>query len=68
MSNEEQVLVVERKIIEQVGMFNGLMFNVDEYFREIFARKAPSFMKRSQAEKNPDFKQLIPYVIMSHQG
>ena len=68
MAREEQVLVVERKIIEQVGMFNGLMFDVCRYLDKIFVQGVPCFMNRSQAEKNPDYKQLIPYVIMSYAG
>jgi len=68
MNQEEQVLVIERKVLERVGIFNGLMFDVDRYLREIFAQGIPCFMNRSQVEKNPDYKQLIPYVIMSHDG
>ena len=68
MAQEEQVLVVERKVIERVGMFNGLMFDVDRYLREIFVQGVPRFMNRSQVEEDPSYKQLIPYVIMSHDG
>ncbi len=68
MSKEEQVLVIERKVIEQVGMFNGIKFDVEQYLDEMFARGVPKFMNRSEAEENPDYKQLIPYVIMSHRG
>ena len=68
MAGEEQVLVVERKIIEQVGMFQGLMFDVDRYLPEIFVQGVPRFMNRSQVEKDPDYKQIIPYVIISHNG
>lgn len=68
MDQEEQVLVVERKIVEQVGIFNGLVFDVDRYLRRIFVQGVPFFMKRSEAEKNPAYKQLIPYVIISHDG
>jgi predicted NUDIX family phosphoesterase len=68
MGQEEQVLVVERKVIERIGLINGLMFDVDKYIREIFVQGTLRFMNRSQAEKNPDYKQLIPYVIMSHDG
>jgi len=68
MDQEEQVLVIERKVVERVGMFNGLMFDVDRYLREIFVQGIPCFMNRSQVEENPDYKQLIPYVIMSCEG
>jgi len=68
MSQEEQVLVIEREIFERVGIFNGLMFDVDRYLSEIFVQGVPRFMNRSQVEQDPSFKQLIPYVIMSHDG
>lgn len=65
---EEQVLVVERKVIEQVGLFDGLAFDVNRYLERIFVPGVPRFMPRSQAEHDPSFKQIIPYVIMTHQG
>lgn len=68
MAQEEQVLVVERKVIERIGMFNGLMFDVERYLREIFAQGVPCFMNRAQVEKNPAYKQIIPYVIMRCEG
>lgn len=68
MSQEEQVLVIERKVLERVGIFNGLMFDVDRYLRKIFVQGVPCFMNRSQVEKDPGYKQLIPYVIMGHDG
>jgi predicted NUDIX family phosphoesterase len=68
MAAEEQVLVIERKVIEQVGMFEGLAFDVERYRERIFVPGVPRFMPRSQAEHNPSFKQIIPYVIMAHEG
>ncbi|UCC98396.1 MAG: hypothetical protein JSW66_00605 [Phycisphaerales bacterium] len=65
---QEQVLVIERTIIEQVGIFEGLTFDVDLYLERIFVPGVPRFMPRSQAEHDPSFKQIIPYVIMTHQG
>ena len=68
MVSEEHVLVVERKIIEKIGMFEGLAFNVDRYLNEIFVEGVPRFIPRSKAETDPSYKQLIPYVIMAHDG
>ena len=68
MASEEQVLVIERKIIEKIGMFEGLAFDVESYLREIFVEGVPRFIPRSEAETDPSYKQLIPYVIMAHQG
>ncbi len=68
MASEEQVLVIERKVLEQVGSFNGLAFDIDRYLSKIFAAGVPRFIPRSKAEKDPSYKQLIPYVIMTCDG
>jgi predicted NUDIX family phosphoesterase len=68
MAQDEQVLVVERKVVEQEGMFHGLMFDVQRYVDKLFAAGVPRFMRRSQAETDPSYKQIIPYVIMTHGG
>ena len=68
MPLEEHVLVVERKVIEEIGMFQGLAFEVDRYLSSIFVQGVPRFMPRSQAEHDPSYKQIIPYVMMLHDG
>lgn len=68
MSREEQVLVIERRVIEEVGMFQGLAFDINRYLSTIFVPGVPRFMLRSQAELDPSYKQIIPYVIMIHEG
>ena len=68
MAQEEQVLVVERKVVEEVGMFQGLVFDVDRYLGRLFADGVGRFMPRSLAEKDPSYKQLIPYVVMTYDG
>lgn len=65
MAQDEQILVVERRVIEEIGMFQGLVFDTDRYIREMFAAGVPRFMPRGAAEKDPSFKQIIPYVIMT---
>jgi predicted NUDIX family phosphoesterase len=68
MAQEEKVLVVERRVVEQAGMFQGLTFDVQRYLPRLLAPGVPRFMVRSEVETNPDFKQLIPYVIISCDG
>jgi predicted NUDIX family phosphoesterase len=68
MAQEEKVLVVERRVVEQAGMFQGLTFDVQRYLPRLLAPGVPRFMVRSEAETNPAFKQLIPYVIISCDG
>ena len=66
MAQEEQVLVIGTEILEELGFFQGLMFNVDRYLRKIFVPGVPCFMPRSQAESDEKYKQIIPYVIITH--
>jgi predicted NUDIX family phosphoesterase len=68
MPQEEHVLAVERKVLEQVGMFQGLNLDVDCYLRKLFTPGVLRFMPRPQAEADPAFKQLIPYVIINFAG
>ena len=68
MAQDEQVLVVQRKVFEEVGAFNGLALDIQKYIDKLFAPGVPRFMPRPQAEKDPSFKQLIPYVIMTCNG
>jgi predicted NUDIX family phosphoesterase len=68
MAQREYVLVVERKVLEDIGMFQGLQFDVNRYIRKFFVAGVPRFMPRSKVEKDSSFKQLIPYVIMAHNG
>jgi len=68
MPQEEQVLVVERGVVEEVGIFHGLAFDVRRYIDKLFVPGVPRFMPRSVVETDPSFKQLIPYVIMSFEG
>lgn len=68
MAQEEQVLVVDRSVVEQAGMFQGLVFNVEHYLEPLLAPGVPRFINRSQAEADPSFKQLIPYVLIECGG
>ncbi|UCG49275.1 MAG: hypothetical protein JSU94_05720 [Phycisphaerales bacterium] len=68
MAQEEQVLVVERKVVEEVGMFQGVTVEVARYQAAFFAPGAARFMRRSEAEVDSSHKQLIPYVIMACGG
>ena len=64
MAQVEQVLVVPRSVVEEVGMFHGLVFDVDSYLEKLFAADVPSFLPRPEAEQDPSHKQLIPYVLI----
>ncbi len=64
MVQDERVLVVERKLLESAGMFQGVMPDASRYLPIFFAPGAGRYMLRVEAEKDPSFKQMIPYVLM----
>lgn len=64
MPQDEQVLVIERRVFERAGVFHGLSFDVERYLSAFFRPGVPRFIPRPQAEEDPSFKQIIPYVIM----
>ncbi len=62
---EEKVLVFPRSVFERLGVFQGFRTDVDRYLPTILDPRNNSFMPRAQAETNPDFKQIIPYVVVT---
>lgn len=65
---EEMILVVPRSEFDRLGSFEGLHFEVDRYLSGLLTPPSPRFMARSIAETDPNFKQIIPYAIFTHQG
>jgi predicted NUDIX family phosphoesterase len=65
---EEMVLVVRRSLLESLGMFQGLEFEVDRYLARILSREHNFFAPRSAAESDPSLKQIIPYAILVSGG
>ena len=61
----ENVLVFSRSLFEKLGVFQGFTSNVNHYLPTILDIKNNSFMSRALAETNPDFKQIIPYVVIT---
>lgn len=60
----EQVLVVKREKIEQyIDGRNGLIRDNTEKLLDIIMNEH-EFLPRPEAEERPDFKQIIPYVIL----
>ena len=63
----EKVLVVKRKVLEEIGMFQGLCLETDECLAKIWSCQNTFFMDRVRAEDDPKYKQIIPFVIMSNE-
>jgi predicted NUDIX family phosphoesterase len=62
---DENVLVFPRSLFEQLGVFQGFNADVNRYLPAILDAKNNSFLARAQAETNPAFKQVIPYVVIT---
>jgi len=65
MNTVEQVLVVERNVVDRVGSFQGISFAVDRFLDALFSPGTLRFIPRPQAEEDPAYKQIIPYVLMT---
>lgn len=62
----ERVLVVPTETFHRLGHFQGFCGEVDRYLGELLRPEHISFRPRGEVEKDPGFKQLIPYVIIRH--
>jgi predicted NUDIX family phosphoesterase len=63
---DENVLVIRRALFDQLGSFQGLNFEPRKYLDAILARGNNFFLSRPLAEKDPTHKQIIPYVLLTH--
>ena len=63
---EENVLVVKRDLLDELGSFQGLNFQPRKYLDAILSRGNNFFLRRARAEKDPSHKQIIPYVLLTH--
>jgi predicted NUDIX family phosphoesterase len=61
----ENVLVFPRSLFERLGVFQGFSADVGRYLPAILDPKNNRFMPRASAETDPNFKQVIPYVIIT---
>src|SRR5436309_10503626 len=68
MPEEERVLCFERKLLEDLGWFQGLTLNVEQYLPVVTALSHLVYLNRSDAEQDKRYKQLIPYVLLICHG
>ena len=64
MATEERVLCFERKLLEELGVFQGLSLDVDKYLPVVTSSARLVYLNRSEAEQDKRYKQLIPYVLL----
>jgi len=60
----ENVLVIRRSLFDELGAFQGLNFEPEKYLKAILSRGSNFFVDRSEAENNPNYKQIIPYALI----
>ena len=63
----ERVLVVPTELFREAGYFQGFTTNVDKYLPLLLDPLNTSYRPRAEMETDPNYKQLIPYVIVRHQ-
>ncbi len=68
MATEERVLCFERKLLERLGVFQGLSLEVEKYLPVVTASSNLVYRNRSEAEHDKRYKQLIPYVLIICKG
>jgi predicted NUDIX family phosphoesterase len=60
----EEVLVVRRSLLEEIGMFHGIITEgIDAAMARLLDPQNHFFIDRAAAEEDPSHKQLIPYCV-----
>ncbi len=67
-TTNENVLVVERSLLEGLGIFQGLTLDVNRYLPVLLDTRNYRFVARPEAELKTSLKQLIPYFLIVHDG
>jgi predicted NUDIX family phosphoesterase len=65
-SEKELVLVFESCLLDELGRFQGICRETERYLDAILSDSQGRFIARGRAERDPSYKQLIPYVILRH--
>src|SRR6185437_3923778 len=68
MAMEERILCFKRKLLEDLGVFQGLSLEVEKYLPVVTAASSLTYLNRSDAEQDKRYKQLIPYILLISDG
>ncbi len=60
----ERVLVVPTAIFHEAGIFQGFSPRVEHYVPRLLDPRHLRYRPRSEMESDPNFKQIVPYVVM----
>jgi predicted NUDIX family phosphoesterase len=61
---EELVLTFPRRLLDEIGSFQGLRTDIAPYVPRILEAQNTRYVPRSLAEDDPSLKQIIPYVLV----
>ncbi len=64
--HSERVLVIPTQLLHKLGYFQGFTADVERYLEELQSPQHASYRPRGEMEQDPNFKQLIPYVIFRY--
>jgi predicted NUDIX family phosphoesterase len=67
MPLDEKVLVIGAERFRDLGSFHGFRPADAAYQHALLDSKAFEFLPRFQVESDPNFKQLIPYIVLKYQ-
>jgi predicted NUDIX family phosphoesterase len=61
---DERVLVVPAAVLHEAGVFQGFSPRVEEYLPRLLDPRHLRYRPRAEAETDPAYKQIIPYVVL----
>lgn len=62
----EHVLVAPTELFHSLGHFQGFSRDVERYLDTLLDPRNIRYLPRPEMERDPSFKQLIPYVVFRH--
>ncbi len=66
LTQVEQILVVPTELFHSLGYFQGFSRSADNYLHRLLDPLQVRYLPRHEMERDPNFKQLIPYCIFRH--
>jgi len=64
----EQILVMPAQRLHELGYFAGFTMEVERYLPALLDHRHLSFQPRPDMETDPTWLQLIPYMVLQHDG
>lgn len=68
VGENELILVFKTELLNRLGNFQGVNPEYERYTKSIIDDKLYFFLQRKEVETNSNYKQLIPYIIITFQN